>query len=132
MQAAAEPGAALRSRPAPGDQLQRCMVLVSDSDPVARASVLEPALERMQIPRTHVRKLSATGGHTPHAEQLRFPERTQRSVADIVACISSMLRSSSEGSPLPTEMASTISGSAEAGPDDPARRTHTGSTEPPA
>lgn len=99
-----------RSRPAPGDGLQRCVVLISDSDPVARASVLEPALQRMQIPRTHIRRLTTTGGHLPHAEQLAHPERTQRSVADIVACISSMLRSSSEGAPTPTEIASTVTG----------------------
>jgi serine/threonine-protein kinase len=97
-----------RSAPARGDDLQRCMVLVSDDDPVARAHVLEPALDRMGFPRTHVRKLTATAGHMPYAEQLLHPEHTQRNLADIVSCISSMLRSSSEGSPTPTEVASTM------------------------
>jgi len=99
-----------RSAPAAGDQLQRCLVAISDSDPVAPARILEPALDALGFPRTHVRHLVATGGHFPHAEQSDHPEWTLRNVADLTACIGAMLRASSEGTPMPTEVASTIHG----------------------
>jgi serine/threonine-protein kinase len=99
-----------RSAPAAGDQLQRCLVAISDSDPVAPARILEPALDALGFPRTHVRRLVATGGHFPHAEQSDHPEWTLRNVADLTACIGDMLRASSEGTPMPTEVASTIHG----------------------
>src|SRR5262249_30455178 len=52
-----------RSSPAAGDQLQRCMAVIADDDPVAPARILEPALDALGFPRTHVRRLVATGGH---------------------------------------------------------------------
>jgi hypothetical protein len=102
-----------RSAPATGDQLQRCMVLIGDNDPVAPARILEPALDALGFPRTHVRRLATTGGHFPHAEQALHPEWTMRNVADLTACIGAMLRASSEGSPMPTVVASTLIGSSE-------------------
>jgi len=99
-----------QSAPAVGDQLQRCLVAIGDMDPVAPAKILEPALDAMGFPRTHVRRLVATGGHMPHAEQDDHPEWTLRNVADLTACIGAMLRASSEGTPMPTEVASTIHG----------------------
>jgi hypothetical protein len=101
------------SAPATGDQLQRCMVLIGDNDPVAPARILEPALDALGFPRTHVRRLAATGGHFPHAEQEQHPEWTLRNVADLTAWIGAMLRASSEGTPMPTEVASTIIGSSD-------------------
>jgi pimeloyl-ACP methyl ester carboxylesterase len=71
------------------------MVLIGDNDPVAPARILEPALDALGSPRTHVRKLVTTGGHFPHAEQALHPEWTMRNVADLTACIGSMLRASS-------------------------------------
>jgi len=102
-----------RSAPAKGDELQRCMVLIGDNDPVAPARILEPALDALGFPRTHVRRLTTTGGHFPHAEQTLHPEWTMRNVADLTACIGAMLRASSEGSPMPTVVASTIIGSSD-------------------
>jgi serine/threonine-protein kinase len=98
------------SAPAAGDQLQRCLVAIADVDPVAPAEILEPALDALGFPRTHVRRLVATGGHFPHGEQDAHPEWTLRNVADLTACINAMLRASSEGTPMPTEVASTIHG----------------------
>jgi hypothetical protein len=98
------------SAPAKGDQLQRCLVAIGDMDPVAPAKILQPALDAMGFPRTHVRHLVATGGHMPYAEQDDHPEWTMRNVADLTACIGAMLRASSEGTPMPTEVASTIHG----------------------
>jgi hypothetical protein len=99
-----------RSTPAAGDQLQRCLVAIADVDPVAPAEILLPALDALGFPRTHIRHLVATGGHFPHAEQDAHPEWTLRNVADLTACINAMLRASSEGTPMPTEVASTIHG----------------------
>jgi hypothetical protein len=102
-----------RSTPAKGDQLQRCMVLIGENDPVAPARILEPALDALGFPRTHVRRLATTGGHFPHAEQTMHPEWTMRNVADLTVWISAMLRASSEGTPMPTEVASTLIGSSD-------------------
>jgi serine/threonine protein kinase len=102
-----------RSIPAKGDQLHRCMVLLGENDPVAPARILEPALDELGFPRTHIRRLTTTGGHFPHAEQRMHPEWTMRNVADLVACIGAMLRASSEGTPHPTEVASTMIGSSD-------------------
>ncbi|HXU74852.1 MAG TPA: alpha/beta fold hydrolase [Polyangia bacterium] len=99
------------SAPAAGDQLQRCLVAIADVDPVAPARILEPALDALGFPRTHIRHLVATGGHFPHAEQDDHPEWTLRNVADLAACVNAMLRASSEGTPMPTEVASTMIGS---------------------
>ena len=96
------------STPARGDQLQRCMVVIADDDPVAPARILMPALDELGFPRTHVRRLVATGGHFPHAEQLDRPKWTLRNVADLAACVGSMLRASAEGAPFPTEMSPTL------------------------
>jgi len=100
-----------RSAPAQGDQLQRCMVVIADHDPVAPARILVPALDALGFPRTHIRHIVATGGHFPHGEQSDHPEWTLRNVADLAGCVGSMLRASSEGTPMPTEVASTIIGS---------------------
>jgi hypothetical protein len=97
-----------RSAPAKGDQLQRCLVLIGENDPVAPARILEPALDQLGFPRTHIRRLASTGGHFPHAEQTMHPEWTLRNVADLTASIGAMLRASSEGTPHPTEVASTL------------------------
>jgi serine/threonine-protein kinase len=92
------------SAPAAGDQLQRCMVLIAEHDPVAPARILEPALDALGFPRTHVRRLATTGGHFPHAEQAMHPEWTLRNVADLTAAIGNMLRASSEGTKVATEV----------------------------
>ena len=102
-----------RSAPAKGDELQRCIVLIGDQDPVAPARILEPALDALGFPRTHVRRMATTGGHFPHAEQTVHPEWTMRNVADLTACIGAMLRASSEGTPMPTVVASTLIGSSD-------------------
>ena len=99
------------SRPAAGDQLQRCLVVIADDDPVAPARILGPALDALGFPRTHVRRLVSAGGHFPHAQQADHPEWTLRNIADLAACVGAMLRASSEGTPLPTVVASTIIGS---------------------
>jgi len=99
------------SAPAAGDRLQRCMVLIAEHDPVAPAKIMEPALDALGFPRTHIRRLVTTGGHFPHAEQSMHPEWTLRNVADLTAAIGAMLRASSEGTPMATEVASTVGGS---------------------
>jgi hypothetical protein len=77
---------------------------------VAPAEILLPTLDALSFPRTHIRHLMATDRHFPHAEQDAHPEWTLRNVADLTACINAMLRASSEGTPMPTEVASTIHG----------------------
>ena len=77
------------STPAKGDQLQRCMVLIGDEDPVAPARILDAGARRARLSaharapaRRHRRPLSArrADGH---------PEWTLRNVADLTAWIGS-------------------------------------------
>jgi pimeloyl-ACP methyl ester carboxylesterase len=109
-------GALLRhysdARPPEGEKLQRCLVVVAEDDPVAPPEMIEHALDALKIPRTHVRRLTGSG-HFPQGEQKDHPGWTNRNVVDLVNCIGSMLRASSEGTPMPTQVASTMMGSTE-------------------
>jgi hypothetical protein len=99
-------------RPPSGDKLHRCLVVIAEDDPVAPPEAVARALDVLGIPRAHVRRLVGSG-HFPQGEQRQNPGWTQRNVNDLVNCIGSMLRASSEGTPMPTEVASTIDGSSE-------------------
>jgi hypothetical protein len=98
------------SRPPASGQLSRCLVVIAEDDPVAPPDEVARALAQLGIPPTHVRRLVGSG-HFPQAGRRAHPGWTQRNLSDLVSCIGSMLRASSEGTPLPTEVASTLVGS---------------------
>ena len=93
--------------PRPVAELRRCLVIVGDDDPLAPPDRTIAILAARGFPADSVRRLSGNGHH-PHYENPEHPELTARCVGDIVRFIDAMLLSSREGSPLTTEVASTL------------------------
>ncbi len=107
------------ARPAPGDRLERCAICVGNDDPLAPEARVLAAIERLGLPARSVYRM-ASGGHNPYAEDAAFPGWTARNVDDIARVIDSMLVSSRDGTPLSTEVASTVlAGSDDAGSTEP-------------
>ncbi len=96
-----------RARPAPGDRLQRCTIVVGEGDPLAPPERVTRALEELGFPKRSVRRMAA-GGHMPHAEHAERPEWKLRNADDLSRIVESMLVSSREGAPMSTAVESTV------------------------
>lgn len=97
-----------RSRPATGDRLERCAIVLAEHDPIARVGVSLAALERMGVSPTRIHRLADADGHMPHAMSDARPERSQRFIAEVAALIDDYIVSAREGTLLPTRVASTL------------------------
>jgi len=96
-----------RSRPAPHAQVQRCLVVLSENDPIAPLDRMQRAIERLGFPASNVYRMVADG-HLPHGQTVAHPEWTRRNVSELVALIDHLLVTAREGTVLPTRLASTI------------------------
>jgi len=96
-----------RARPASTDQLARCMVVLSENDPVAPMPRMLRALEKLEFPDHQIHRLVAQG-HLPHGHTAINPEWTQRNIIELTAIIDQLLVAAREGSVLPTQVASTL------------------------
>jgi hypothetical protein len=97
-----------RIRPAPGDRLERCGIVLADRDPIARLGISLAALERMGVPPSRIHRLVDADGHMPHALSDARPERSQRFIAEVAALIDHLIVSAGDGTVLPTRVASTL------------------------
>jgi hypothetical protein len=96
-----------RAHPASRDQLERCAVVLSESDPVAPIERMTRALTAIGFPAHQIHRLVAQG-HMPHGRTTSHPEWTQRNVIELVAIIDHSLVAAREGTVLPTQVASTL------------------------
>lgn len=96
-----------RARPAPHAQMQRCVVVLSENDPIAPLDRMQRALKLLNFPDSNVYRMIANG-HLPHGETVAHPEWTRRNIAELVALIDHMLVTAREGTVLPTRLASTL------------------------
>jgi hypothetical protein len=96
-----------RARTAQREQLARCMVVLSERDPVAPLERMLAALSRLEFPEHQIHRLVAEG-HIPHGPAAMHPEWTQRNIIELVAIIDQLLVAAREGSVLPTQVASTL------------------------
>ena len=97
-----------RIRPAPGDRLERCAIVLADRDPIARLGISLAALERMGVSPSRIHRLVDADGHMPHALSDARPERSQRFIAEVAALIDHLIVSAGDGTVLPTRVASTL------------------------
>jgi pimeloyl-ACP methyl ester carboxylesterase len=95
------------ARPAPVEGLERCLVLIGDDDPIAPAARMMKSLADAGYSLDTIEHLVGNG-HYPQCEHGEAPERTARNVGDIAHFVDTMLMSSREGSPLTTQIASTL------------------------
>jgi pimeloyl-ACP methyl ester carboxylesterase len=96
-----------KARPAANAHMQRCIVVLSDHDPIAPAARMERALQRLGFPDSNVYRM-VSDGHLPHGETVGHPEWTRRNVSELVGLIDHLLVSAREGTVLPTRLASTF------------------------
>lgn len=92
---------------APHEQLQRCIVVLSERDPIAPIERSRRALAKVGFPAANVFTMVADG-HLPHGEAAVHPEWTRRNIAELVGLIDQLLVSAREGTVLPTCVASTM------------------------
>jgi len=85
-----------KARPAEGDRLERCAIIVGKDDPLAPEKDVLEVLARLGVPDRNVHKM-ASGGHMPHLTEDAHPGWRMRNVDDIVRALESMLLSSREG-----------------------------------
>jgi hypothetical protein len=95
------------AKPAPRDQLSRCIVVLSENDPVAPMERMTSALRKLGFPDHQIHRLVAEG-HLPHGETAMHPEWTQRNIIELTAIIDQLLVAAREGTMLPTQVASTL------------------------
>jgi pimeloyl-ACP methyl ester carboxylesterase len=95
------------AKPATRDQLARCIVVLSENDPVAPIERMTAALRNLGFPDHQVHRLVAEG-HLPHGEASMHPEWTQRNIVELTAIIDQLLVAAREGTMLPTQVASTM------------------------
>jgi predicted alpha/beta hydrolase family esterase len=95
------------ARSATPDQLARCVVVLSENDPVAPIDRTLGALGRIGLPEHQIHRLVAEG-HVPHGQAAIHPEWTRRNIIELVAIIDHLLVAAREGSVLPTQVASTL------------------------
>jgi alpha-beta hydrolase superfamily lysophospholipase len=95
------------AKPAPADQLNRAVVVLSEKDPVAPFARMSAALRRLGFPEGQIHRLVADG-HFPHGHAAMHPEWTQRNIVELTGIIDQLLVAAREGSVLPTQVASTL------------------------
>ncbi|HUS32614.1 MAG TPA: alpha/beta fold hydrolase [Kofleriaceae bacterium] len=95
------------ARPAPSTELARCVVVLSENDPVAPMQRMLRALAELEFPEHQIHRL-VSQGHLPHGQTAINPEWTQRNIVELAAIIDQLLVAAREGSVLPTQVASTL------------------------
>jgi serine/threonine-protein kinase len=95
------------AKPAPREQLARCMIVLSENDPVAPIERMIAALRRIEYPEHQIHRLVAEG-HMPHGQTAAHPEWTQRNIIELTMIIDHLLVAAREGTVLPTQVASTL------------------------
>jgi pimeloyl-ACP methyl ester carboxylesterase len=103
-----------QARPADGDRLERCAVIIGKDDPVAPTEHVLEVLKKLDFPERNIHHL-ASGGHLPQADDDVHPGWAVRNAHDIARIIESMLLSSREGTPRTTAVESTIMATTETG-----------------
>lgn len=95
-----------RAQGAATDRLDRCLVVISDDDPLISEERASKSISKLGLPARSVVRLSG-GGHLPHAVNPEQPGATTRNVAELAQVVESMLVSSREGASFSTQIEST-------------------------
>jgi hypothetical protein len=88
------------ARPAGGDRLERCWLVVCPDDPALPEEVLLRALGRLGFPDDKVFRL-AGGGHFPVRERESRPEWRARNLDDLVGIVDGVVEATRQAGPPP-------------------------------